>query len=345
MSRSLRDELGLHVLALDFNEIQTHGAARREESSKRSTKQLKQLNIDRTTNGVQNINNGQTDLGLGTLDYETITIDAESLVSVTDRWMTKERPLTSETTTSCQLHSSHRPILWVALHACGSLTLDILRAFVRRLRQKDESSTWSPVGAFIVGCCYNMLRPEGESVFCQTRALSRPLTSQRRPFFTDRVLARKDVTLTPNHLQLAAQTPDQWATSPAKFEETKLAMRKIVWRALLERVLAVSIVPTCSGTGDSCSGLGSRPEVKRLGRLNDGAYCSWEQFLTLAEERMGVSLSGDGLEMDGTKKSALESRLEVFHVLRCILGPVVESFILLDRERWLCEGLKVCHRV
>ncbi|KAK7676371.1 hypothetical protein QCA50_020675 [Cerrena zonata] len=314
LSRNLRDELGLHVLALDFSEVQTHGAARREESNKRSTKQLKQ------TNGVQI--DGQiplaTDLNLGTLDYETITIDADSLVSVTNRWMTNKKTLSSTTP-----NQGPTPILWVALHACGSLTLDILRAFAGRLQQKDRSLTWIPVGAVIVGCCYNMLRPE------------------------DRVLMRKDVTLTPNHLQLAAQTPDQWATSPAKFEETRLAMRKVAWRALLERVLAGSIVPqlspNCSETDGPCSV--SRPEVKRLGRLNDGAYTNWEQFVSRAEEKMGVSLLGEEMSSAGTKGSALESRLEVFHVLRCILGSIVESFILLDRQHWLREELKVSFRV
>ena len=168
---------------------------------------------------------------------------------------------------------------------------------------------------------------------------------QPHPFLADRVLTRNDLTLSPNHLQLAAQTPDQWATSPTKFEETRLALRKVVWRALLERVLARrSIVselsPSCAEHEKPC--VVCRPDVKRLGRLNDGAYTSWGQFVTKAEAKMGVVLSGGGEDLDAelTEGSALESRVEVFHVLRCILGPVVESFILLDRELWLCEELK-----
>ena len=32
-------------------------------------------------------------------------------------------------------------------------------------------------------------------------------------------------------------------------------------------------------------------------------------------------------------------RLEVFHVLRCMAGPAIESLLLLDRYIWLREGL------
>ena len=55
------------------------------------------------------------------------------------------------------------PIFLVALHACGSLTLDVLRAFVQQLRRAQRGQgVWRPAGGLIVGCCYNLLRSEGE---------------------------------------------------------------------------------------------------------------------------------------------------------------------------------------
>ena len=76
--------------------------------------------------------------------------------------------------------------------------------------------------------------------------------------------------------------------------------------------------------------------MKRLGRLNDAAYRDWEGFLSMAGKKLGLHLT----EMDRDKR--MESRLEVFHLLRCVLGPVVESFLLLDRKIWLREALQVC---
>ena len=74
----------------------------------------------------------------------------------------------------------------------------------------------------------------------------------------------------------------------------------------------------------------------RLGRLNDTAYKDWATFLLAAEKKLGLNL-GD-MELD----SRMESRLEVFHFLRCILGPVIESFLLLDRKVWMRRELQVC---
>ena len=40
-----------------------------------------------------------------------------------------------------------------------------------------------------------------------------------------------------------------------------------------------------------------------------------------------------------TKRERTESRLAVLHTLRCLLGPLVESMILLDRLVWIREEL------
>ena len=93
----------------------------------------------------------------------------------------------------------------------------------------------------------------------------------------------------------------------------------------------------------------------RLGRLPDAAYADWPVFL--ATVRASSASGGEGREMHGEAKGGeaercegfdlgkeedrktMESRLAVLHVLRCLLGPVVESLIILDRVQWLRERL------
>ncbi|KAG6909256.1 hypothetical protein DXG01_001318 [Tephrocybe rancida] len=114
---------------------------------------------------------------------------------------------------------------------------------------------------------------------------------------------------------------------------------------------------------------GSTPAMRRLGRLNDAAYQSWGAFLGAAEGRIGVDLSSvafpplsspssaanphpfntpqlpregptppepeyphDHSAKDDPTTSphpALAPRLASLHLLRCLLGPV------LDRVEWL----------
>jgi hypothetical protein len=116
-------------------------------------------------------------------------------------------------------------------------------------------------------------------------------------------------------------------------------------------------------------------ECVRLGRLNDETYGSWETFVRAAGKKIGIEIlaslvdssrdnrwgaaaaprGGDIITAKGTIESKgvenqivwmsqqervqLERRLEVLHVLRCILGPVVESWIVLDRTKWVNEEL------
>lgn len=116
--------------------------------------------------------------------------------------------------------------------------------------------------------------------------------------------------------------PLHWDRTPKAFEDAKMAIRKVAWRALLEGVLAQKETQAQEG--------------RRLGRLNDSAYKSWATFLSAAEKKLGVELEGTALD------AVLESRVEVFQLLRCLLGPVLESFLLLDRKAWLSRELKVC---
>lgn len=152
---------------------------------------------------------------------------------------------------------------------------------------------------------------------------------------------------TPNHFHLATQTPGQWLRTKETLAAATLAIRKVVWRALLQDILEkhglVSTPAAPEGRdvmlNETAVINGETPALRRLGRLNDSAYSDWATFVARAQERLGVVFEPAMCEKD----PSMESRLEVFQALRCILGPVVESLILLDRKEWLQDELKVGH--
>ncbi|KAI0629890.1 hypothetical protein C8Q77DRAFT_1234510 [Trametes polyzona] len=317
LSRSLRDRFGLHVLALDFSDIQSQGAAKRDAApaGKRRARQTAQTPYDEAMQTIppevppslmqtaDDVDQQPPPASPGSLTYFTTKIDADTLVESTDTWIAAE-----------QSPEHPIPILFVALHACGSLTPDIIRAFITAKRRNTTTpSTWTPSAAVIVGCCYNMLRPEDFP-------LSHTLQT-----------ARPNFTLTANHLQLAAQVPSQWTRTPSTLHAARLALRKVVWRALIEDVLSPPIPAFSTRASPS-----DTTTPKRLGRLNDAAYADWPTFAARVQAKLGLP---DG-EPLARADPALERRIEVFHVLRCIAGPVIESLLLLDRATWAQEMLK-----
>jgi len=121
------------------------------------------------------------------------------------------------------------------------------------------------------------------------------------------------------------------------------------------------VVPRYFGTGGT-------PIHRRLWKINDRAYGNWEGFLRIAGDKMGVDALGiwecsssfattadysiatteevrkrereREEEKKMKKKERAENCLQVLHTLRCLLGPVVESMILLDRLVWVQEELR-----
>ncbi|KAI0088562.1 methyltransferase domain-containing protein [Irpex rosettiformis] len=275
LSRALRDSLGLHVLALDWSDIQSDGAKRREKSKKKVSK------------GQGSKEPPQT----GSLSYETLPINPRSLQEVVQNWVTTFKTSFQEV--------EKVPVLFVALHACGSLTLDILRTFLFALKDSSGRRGWRPAGALVVGCCYNLLDSEDQ-----------------------RSLTGRDIKFLENHLQMAAQAPLQWNRSSDVAKRIKLSFRKTAWRALLTGIIQER------GATQDCEVVG-----KRLGRVNDAVYDSWPSFLHVASEKFGLDLARAERDQEA------EGRIEIFQFFRCVLGPVVESFILLDRKLWLRNEL------
>ena len=106
------------------------------------------------------------------ITHKTIHITPVTLISSIDEWMSSE----SETVGPDGQESETIPVLLVALHACGSLTPDILRAFLLCNRETSSNGTtrkrkWIAAGAVVVGCCYNLLAPSGMLCYSSLAAI------------------------------------------------------------------------------------------------------------------------------------------------------------------------------
>ncbi|KAG8891316.1 hypothetical protein FRC00_013918, partial [Tulasnella sp. 408] len=250
----------------------------------------------------------------GSVTQATVFVDKDALPTAIDQWIKDQ-----------MLPASEAPVIIIGLHACGSLTPAVLRSFVSLYHtQKGEQPSpraWRCAGLALVGCCYNRIRGIEKDFPMSSFVASHP----NRPLLQIESL----------HLHLAAQVTHNWLSDWPAFE---LGLRKIVFRALFERLFSEH------GGKMYQAGL-------QVGRFNDAAYESWDTYLARAAERLD-GITYDDLKkreadanakasMEGYDNAKLRRRLEVLHVLRCILGPVVESLLLVDRWMYLREEVDV----
>ncbi|KAF7422939.1 hypothetical protein PC9H_011103 [Pleurotus ostreatus] len=361
LTRNLCIHFNSHVLALDADRSQTKGAEIREQ--KIMGKKFRRHPSDDDSNAIE----------AGTITHQTVHVDAHSLAEVIDSWVSGLPEPKS---------LSPIPVLLVALHACGSLTPDTLRAFIgakdgdgtARINGVSTGKTWYFAAAVVVGCCYNLLRAEDFP-------LSQTLSNST---FTD---------LPPSAYHLATQIPSHWFDNDRSSTSTALSVRKVVWRALLGHAIADPglALPAPEVSGQAQSGLGSNgkdtgstdrlvnggdnaacvtfnrtgagtitqrkpaedgedestgsnPVMRRLGRLADSAYRDWDTFLLKVGEKLGISVQSSlaATQNDGGCKSQslpTATQLETLHVLRCLLGPAVETLIARDRIQWVVDEL------
>ncbi|KAG1822620.1 methyltransferase domain-containing protein [Suillus subaureus] len=350
LSRALQN-LGIHVLALDSNEIQTSGAERwKAKEAARMQKQLKmgkdtqvpdshhhfndplfQSHVATSVPSASTASKNIIHSHMGSLTHQTTCINPRTLESSIHNWLFSGEDnqiagctsmigdLLVDGTEQRTPEEKPVPVMMVALHACGSLTPDVLRAFLSNHRRPSAPDVriWTAQALVVVGCCYNLMALED---FPLSRSLR-----ERTPVAT--------LPLTSRHL--AAQIPCQWLRNETSARKTSLAIRKVVFRALLQPVLGLIGAREASANHtatpssynvEELRGAGQTPENRRLGKLPDAAYKDWETFLPVYIH-------------DKHRRRQLESALSVLHVLRCIMGPLIESLILLDRHEWIREEL------
>lgn len=360
LSRAVQN-LGLHVLALDSNEIQTSGAERwKAKEAARRQKRLKkgkdaqsgmpdsnhhcndplfQSHVPTSVPSAFTASKNIIHSRMGSLTHQTICINPHTLESSIRDWLLSSEDnriagsmigdLLVDRTDQRTPEEKPVPVMMVALHACGSLTPDVLRAFLsNRRRPSAPDAIWTAQAIVIVGCCYNLMAPED---FPLSRSLR-----ERTPVATLPLASR----------HLAAQIPAQWLRNETSARETSLAIRKVVFRALLQPLLQIIGAREASAnhTVDDLRGAGQTLENMRLGKLPDAAYKDWETFLDRATSKTGVRLDQTAAQSpvyvhNERERRQLESALSVLHVLRCIMGPLIESLILLDRHEWIREEL------
>ncbi|KAF9220486.1 hypothetical protein BS17DRAFT_787063 [Gyrodon lividus] len=367
LSRALQD-LGFHVLALDNNENQTSGANRWK--TKEAARKLKQgrhndpESVDEPTKKLNSSKAKSTDPEhAGCLQDPDMNLDAERRASLTHQtvhispralemsvsdWLLTEFPEIKNHDDRSIGASQVRqgwlgqiPVMFVALHACGSLTVDVLRTFLSfHYRTQDSGAAereWRPHSLVVVGCCYNLLSP---CDFPLSKALREANPTPRLPVAA---------------LHLAAQVPSQWLKSQRATHDAELAIRKVVYRALLQPVLhaAAQLKNTVIVDNPAHSeqdrppiqpGIGETPENRRLGKLNNEAYKDWPTFLEHATNRMGIEIAEISENLpdwffDEGSRLKMENGLSVLQTLRCILGPLVESLIILDQYDWIRHRL------
>jgi len=154
---------------------------------------------------------------------------------------------------------------------------------------------------------------------------------------------------------------------PLSSSSAALAIRKVTYRALLARRLPALCRP--EGDASQCADVDWRQ--KRVGRLRGSAYQDFPTYLRVARGKLGLEKRPQPMEKTGraglamasgtvlgdtntssrgvsegeydlesdlnSEEMKLSRTLEVLYVLRCLVGPVVESLIAVDRHLFLQE--------
>lgn len=135
---------------------------------------------------------------------------------------------------------------------------------------------------------------------------------------------------------LATQSPLSW---PTKGAEAFLPLRKLFYRSRLDAELE----------GFALGYPEQVQQAKRVGRLSDSSFSSYDVFRAKALVKMGLpqlahepllpfvtSAPADKVDME----QRLFFRFCCLWTLRSLLGPVIESCILLDRHLYLNAHLQ-----
>jgi len=235
----------------------------------------------------------------GSLQHRVQRLDEQAIGELLEMWTSKQADAAK---------------LCIGLHACGQLSVDILRAFA--------AATEPTLPLVLVPCCYNLM----------------PSTSF--PMADATKTALPDLELSRDALMVATQCPQHWASSDAEWARARLALRKLGYRARLEAELRNSGVTIA--------------EEVRIGRLRDAVCADWATYRTAALGKLGLAATASAggasdLQFPGVAvppvvvEHAAWTELAFVHAavwtIRARLGPVIEAMIALDRFVFLAERL------
>ncbi|KAG8815926.1 hypothetical protein FRC17_000535 [Serendipita sp. 399] len=306
LSRSLSAHPNnFHVLAVDSDDSQTAGSISRRDWLGECGQ-----TSDNVPSGDQsnNIEGGgiAVPASTGSLAHRTAHVgDSDSLFKILDQWVYDRRQ--SESSGGDGFPLSHE--VSSAISAVGSLSLETQHFHLATQSPLTWDITSSvdrgPVGSsFAVDRRIAVLSPAALAI---RKVTYRALLAKRLPF-----------SLRVENASRSTTGPDDSSNITKISEEFRTVsnLRDVDWRS------------------------------KRIGRLANSAYVDFPAFLRNARAKLKLDAEEDatGLESGCDLHSDLSGDerelcrvLEVFHVLRCFLGPIIESLVALDRYWFLRE--------
>jgi hypothetical protein len=191
--------------------------------------------------------------------------------------------------------------LLCGLHACGDLSVSMLRQFV----------TGDAKAVVNVGCCYNQLTERDDETIAQVG------------FPVSQYLISKNAKLGFSKRMIATQATCRWALDAQVSLEN---FKKHAWRAMLQ-VLLLDLYPHLKAT------------VVVLGKLNRNAYKQdFNHYCKAAFKKLKLDSPSEELIQDIEQKYTPRIKeVAVFWTLRGLLSETIEAIILLDRLLYLQE--------
>ncbi|GAA6010612.1 hypothetical protein JCM11491_002993 [Sporobolomyces phaffii] len=300
LSRALATRpLDLHVLALDWSSSQKSGAEKIDEIRTRA----------------------ELHPTVGSLTHRVSSLDERGVKHVLHEWppAPPPRPDGADHHDEGEGQVPRRePSLLVALHACGDLTPDAIKAFTDFSVSAASTLTSAPRAVF-VGCCYNLQTPSRFPLSRSMAACVRSTVPRKKKEGQED--EDDDDAITLAHLRLTPQSPATWHTTRHASAAFRSATSKLGYRARLEAEL-------------DANGFGTGVGARKVGRIPDCA--TWDEYRTKAVARI-AGPAWDGCRVDDWDAALFQ--LRVWWTIRSWLGPPLESLVVLDRYLLLVEGL------
>ena len=252
--------------------------------------------------------------------HVTLNLDHVSFCAILDEfWLSKNGTLIRDRNADPMTHKKPR-ILITALHACGNLSSSTILTAYRRVTNIKS--------IMIVGCCYQLLTPSGFPISSVLKdACSDCSEGDYFPFSLSTMARTPKLQITYRLLNCACQT--MIGFSRQRIKDTWLSF---TYRALLESVLDEHGVQVYNGIDkDTDNG---QAKIK-VGTLNRDAYAhGFEHYASLVCDKIGgVVLSHDQIAQCQVSLDAnvLQGRIAFTCTMKRMLGPCIESLVLLDR--------------
>ncbi|KAI8087632.1 methyltransferase domain-containing protein [Gilbertella persicaria] len=201
-------------------------------------------------------------------------------------------------------HPKDEKWLLCGLHTCGDLASMMMRLFV----------TSSEITCFVnVGCCYHFLTEKEQEAQGQ-ESVGFPLSQ---------LICDSGFYFGPTPKMLSCQAPARWED---QLEETLTAYEHHFFRALLQAIMVEK------GMTD----VTIAPVIGRLNKKRD--FVSFPVYVQVASKRLGLpenSITPQEAEdyYQKYKAKGVDKQIAILWTLRVLLGPILESLILIDR--WL----------